>query len=291
MRKKTWLLAALLGVAMLTPTVSNATTVDFGSLAGNPGSCGALTSITGGCRMFIAATYTDFTISDLSSTNRARVDFVQGNIDKLLLTGARIDTLPSFTGSVVLVFSHQFSDFNTGTGGGGGATINNTASFAASTPSGTVPELLGLGEVALCAPGPVCPPTHLFSPTIDAFPNFNLSDNEPVPNSATNTLTFLKGTITINGLLANQRVSTLNLTLNSGANLPSIQGGGACTDQPGFPCFDLDGPGPNPPINTPQEIIDNFQTVPEPSTMLLLGTGMAAMWVLRRRHSSNREAK
>ena len=207
----------------------------------------------------------------------ARVDSTDGfgGLDTLVLTGVTFQWLTGSSSDLFVLFNHQNSGTN--------STSPINLIYALSGQAFSSSTLSVTGDVNLSK---LCENSGSCSSPEDNTSLASLVDNNvgagfdtfSVTSSGTEGLlndsaTFLEGTLAITGLSPGDFVA-VSFGIYSGAGLPPVAGE-ECVDadlqaiDPNLTCAGLQGVG----------------VVPEPSTLFLLGTGMAALglWGLRRR--------
>ena len=248
-------------LTMLATTAPASPLPDF-ELGGGKGACVApAIALTdgSGCRLLIAGAYTDasgnnFQILDVSSTNQARIEFVEGTINKLILTGATFQPTATVTNATI-TFKHVFAD--------GSATLSNVSNTARNNLSGgysvqssTVNRTVeGTGFAELCPvssilnnlPPSTCSPTGppaltaAPSPLVGTIPAGKLfgsfvvgPENQAYSPPGSFTKPVLKGKIKVSTLKVNEKVSNISHTLLAADtnNMPPFDSGSLCvTDE------------------------------------------------------------
>lgn len=236
-------LALLVILTLLATSAPAAPLPDF-VLTGGAGACvPPATPITDGCQLLIAGTYTDaagndFTITDVSTSNKARIQFIEGLVDKLILTGATVKASEQITNATI-TFKHLFTSTkndesnrarNSFSGGWGLLFQNTTARTITAAASA---ELCQVGVGCLTANGnpftdPALSGSIVANSTVGSYAP--LPDEQPyaAPGFASNVL--LRGQITISSLRNTERATNLSHTLLAAAtaNMPPFDGPGVC---------------------------------------------------------------
>ncbi len=216
-------------------------------LSGSAASCSSpLTPITDGCRLLIAGTYTDihgnnFTIQDASSSNQARIEFIEGLVDKLILSGVVILSTQTNT-EITINFQHQYA--STKLNETNIARNQTSGGFALKFPNSTARTVTGTGFVELCTnsptvcqsdPGPFIPSGpggnqfstlqgQITSPrTFGSFAVGPEDAPQSAPGFVSNAL--LRGQVVISSLKTGEKVTNLTHTLlvANSSNLPPFQ--------------------------------------------------------------------
>ncbi len=265
---------------------------------------------------FIAGNYAaeGFRIDNVSSLNRARLYFQEGNINKLILTGVNL-IATQYLENATIEFEHMFQTANDA--GIRNSFIDYTGGGNFFFPSPEDRVFSGTGEWAFCSSPNVasCSSTTSFDtlqgviPAPRSFGIFGPSpDSDDLGSPSAPSYTYLKGRISIGPLFAGERAAVQTLTIMEGFSSPPIDGSdcdgaeagdpvdldddgvpdATCGDR-GFGEFDegsLQAGGPDNSFEgfcegTPTEC-QSPAPVPEPSTMLLMGTGLAALLLGKR---------
>jgi hypothetical protein len=287
----------------LTPETSRAGSITF-TLLGDSTNCVAngLVSITGGCSKNIAGSYSGFTISDVNSmSNKARIEFVEGGTNLLQLTGAIVKkTSLSTAENLEIIVAHEFTQFPNGAAP---ATLNSNLILAGGfnlrsslVPTRTVNASSSLARV--CSPPGTCTgaftafsPSPVLSGSGATFVPFPTNLEVGSMTNAAGSTTLERINLLLTGLQFGEKISSLTASIYSGADVPGE--GGGCTVPMGFEdsfmCKNLDGDpsGIAESLVTTASmqpvVIDPAENVPEPAAVVLLGSGLAALWGLRRR--------
>lgn len=231
-------------LAIFFPTPSQALDPNLDLTGGCPQ---GLPAITGGC--LIAGTYqdangNDFRIANASSSNPARIQFVEGTINKLILTGVTIVALENVT-NATLTFKRPFTSvasfMNTSAAGfsarnnfSGGFNLlfpNQTARTATATAFAELCSVSvgGTGDTPSCitsdgnalTPGPALSGSITANKTSGTFgPQPNQQDYALTSGSDSKPL--LRGQIVVSSLKNGEKASNLSQTILIGptAGLP-----------------------------------------------------------------------
>lgn len=231
-------------LTMLATTAPAAPLPDF-VLTGGAGACVApATPITAGCELLIAGNYTDaagndFAIQDVSTSNKARIQFIEGTVDKLILTGASIKALEQITNASI-TFKHLFTSFKPNQQ----LRARNAVSggFTLLFPNATSRIAHAMASAELCdSTGPVCLTTNgnpftdppvagsIAAPkTVGSFAPSPDEQDYAGPGFVSNVL--FRGQVTLSSLRTNERLTNLSHTLLIAtlANYPPFDGPGVC---------------------------------------------------------------
>ena len=229
------IIALILGLVIVTPAYALDPNLD---LTG-PGCPQGLPSITDGC--LIAGTYTDangndFKINNASSSNPARIQWVEGPINKLILTGVTMVALENVT-NATLTFKRKFTSAATFLDTTAvGISVRNSLSggFNLLYPNQTARTNTATAFVELCmvddaadtTPGCTPPengtalaPALVGSITANkTFGSYAPSpDQDDFPFLAFDSKPLLRGQIVISSLRNTEKASNLSQTILAGA--------------------------------------------------------------------------
>ncbi|MGH7228538.1 MAG: hypothetical protein ACREIH_04915 [Nitrospiraceae bacterium] len=244
----------LVALTMVLPATAEALTPTF-VLPGSAGICVAestnglpATPTTNGCRVLIAGTYIDgagnsFQILDASATNQARIEFEEGSVDKLILSGAVIKATAVNTNATI-TFKHFFSQSASAKSDAAESRSRNSLSggFSLLTPNLTARTVTATAAVELC-PSEVCatpsgnplsPPVVGSIPVNSSFKTYVPTPDDDVyctvPCGGGTSQPLASGQIVISSLRTNERVTNLTNTVlvASSSNMPPFDSPGAC---------------------------------------------------------------